>query len=131
MDCNIMSHQPGNIPLGGIIQWLKSYSNVPQRLPTNYVECNGQTLSDAASIFNGQVIPDLNGNGGTQRFLRGSLTSGGTGGADTHTHGISTTSISVDSNLQTVNAISSVTSPSNSASSLPNYYEIVHLMRIK
>lgn len=45
-------------------------------LDDNYVECNGQTLSDSGSIFNGDIIPDLNGN---NNFLRGNSTSGETG----------------------------------------------------
>lgn len=50
-------------------------------LPNNFVECNGQTLSDAESQLNGQVIPNLNGN---KNFVSGDLVSGTTGtlGAD-------------------------------------------------
>lgn len=124
-----MSFLPGIIPIGGVIGWVKSYTNTPQRLPENYVECNGQTLSDSASPYNAQTIPDLNVS--TQRFLRGSSSSGNTGGAETHTHGISTASLSIDSNIQNAQAISSVTSPSNAASNLAPYYELVWVMRIK
>jgi microcystin-dependent protein len=66
-------------PIGSVVAWLKSYANTPA-LPTGWVECNGQTLSDADSVFNGQAIPNLN---GANRFLRGNSTSGGTGGAAT------------------------------------------------
>lgn len=62
----------GTIPVGGIVAWHKSFPNTPA-LPVQFVECNGQTLSDGDSPYNGQVIPDLNGDG---RFLRGSATSG-------------------------------------------------------
>ena len=71
-------------PIGSIVAWLKSYTNTPQTLPTGWVECAGQTLSDADSVYNGQVIPDLNGD---NRFLRGNATSGGTGGSATMAHG--------------------------------------------
>ena len=71
-------------PLGSIIAWLKSFTSVPS-LPDGWVECNGQALSDADSPFNGETIPDLNGSSGDQRFLRGSTSSGTTGGEDTHT----------------------------------------------
>jgi microcystin-dependent protein len=55
------------------------------RLPENWAECNGQTLSDTGSPYNGVVIPNLNGaSAGTKRFLRGSTRSGATGGEDTH-----------------------------------------------
>jgi len=45
-----------------------------------------QTLSDAASPLNGQVIRNLHGG---NRFLRGNSTSGTTGGGATHTHNFS------------------------------------------
>lgn len=70
-------------PVGSIVAWHKTLmgGGAP---PSGWVECNGQTLSDAASPLNGQVIPNLNsgGNstyGGTTnagRFLRGSTSSG-------------------------------------------------------
>jgi hypothetical protein len=41
-------------PIGAVIAWLKSYTNTPA-LPDSWVECNGQTLSDAYSVYNGQV----------------------------------------------------------------------------
>lgn len=66
-------------PIGSVVAWLKSYANTPA-LPSGWIECNGQTLSDADSVFNGQAIPNLN---GANRFLRGNSTSGGTGGAAT------------------------------------------------
>jgi hypothetical protein len=64
----------GIVPIGSIIAWHKSFANTPS-LPDGWVECNGQTLSDADSVYNGQTIPDLNGDG---RFLRGNSTSGTT-----------------------------------------------------
>ena len=47
------------VPVGIILPWLKSYTNTPA-LPAVYVECSGQTLSDSDSVYDGQVIPDLN-----------------------------------------------------------------------
>jgi microcystin-dependent protein len=67
-------------PVGSIAAWLKSHANTPA-LPSGWVECNGQTLSDADSVYNGQTIPNLN---GENRFLRGNSSSGGTGGEDSH-----------------------------------------------
>ncbi len=70
----------GIVPIGSIIAWHKSFANTPA-LPAGWVECNGQTLNDPSSPYNGQVIPDLNSN--TQdgsinsgMFLRGASTSG-------------------------------------------------------
>ena len=77
-------------PIGTVMSWLKNFTNTPT-LPDGWEECNGQTLSDSDSPFNGQVIPNLNGAGGSDtRFLLGSDTSGSTGGAAanlvTHNH---------------------------------------------
>ena len=82
----------GTVPVGGIVSWLKNYTNVPS-LPDEYVECNGQTLTDAQSVFNGQVIPLLNGTtDDDKRFLRGATTSGGVGGSSSvsHSHSLTT-----------------------------------------
>jgi len=76
-----------SVPIGSIIAWHKSFVNTPA-LPSGWVECNGQVLSDSNSPYNGQTIPNLNGNA---RFLRGGSTSG-TLQADelkSHTHGFS------------------------------------------
>jgi len=60
------------VPIGAIIAWHKSFMEDTE-LPDEWVECNGQTLDDPDSIFNGKTIPDLNNSG---RFLRGSSDSG-------------------------------------------------------
>lgn len=60
------------VPIGSIVAWHKNFVGTPG-LPDGWLECNGQTVSDAGSPLNGQVLPDLNGNG---RFLRGATTSG-------------------------------------------------------
>ncbi|MFO1527224.1 MAG: hypothetical protein U1F16_14750 [Turneriella sp.] len=74
-------------PIGTILAWHKSLTGTPG-LPASgeWVECNGQTLSDAQSPYNSQVIPNLNGDaaganspGQTAKlsmFLRGGLNSG-------------------------------------------------------
>lgn len=123
----------GNIPVGGVIAWLKSFTNTPA-LPTGYVECNGQVLSDASSVYNGLTIPNLNGSGGsTKRFLRGSTTSGSTGGSETHFHSysLSTITISYASGTNFASAISSSTGGTSSTTDIPPYYEVVWIIRIK
>ncbi|TRZ64712.1 MAG: hypothetical protein D4Q79_00980 [Spirochaetia bacterium] len=75
----------GIVPIGSIIAWHKSFTNTPA-LPSGWVEANGQVLSDSNSPYNGQTIPNLNGDA---RFLRGGSISG-TLQADelkSHTHG--------------------------------------------
>src|SRR5258708_3808836 len=70
-------------PIGCIAGYLKSLPQMPA-LPGTWLECNGQMIVDVDSPLDGVLTPDLNGAGGTQRFLRGAAASGGTGGADTH-----------------------------------------------
>ncbi len=68
------------VPIGGTIGWYKNTPGVPA-LPANFVECNGQFLDDPESLLHGQMMPDMN--TGVQRFPRGGLVSGLTGGIDT------------------------------------------------
>lgn len=67
------------VPIGGVMPWHKSL-NVSVVLPDQWVECNGQTIVDAASPFDGLTVPDLNGatgeHGGKGLFLRGGTSSG-------------------------------------------------------
>ena len=69
------------VPVGCILAWWKSNAKTPS-IPSGFVECNGQVLSDAESVYDGETIPNLNAG---NRFLRGNTTSGGTGGESTHT----------------------------------------------
>src|SRR5689334_9811072 len=79
----------GSAPIGCVMAWLKSFPNTPV-LPASWAECNGQTISDTESPFNGLTLPDLNGaQGGVPMFLRGANASGGSGGSETHSHGLS------------------------------------------
>lgn len=123
------------VPIGAILPWAKSIPGVPS-LPANFVECSGQTLSDADSPLNGKTIPNLN--GGIYRMLRGSSTSGTTAGSDTHNHGGTTGS--VDSNPGAGDGNSSTTTfrgtlphshTISNVSNLPAYYEVVFIMRVK
>lgn len=134
-------------PIGSVIAWLKSYTNTPQTLPTGFVECAGQTLNDASSVYNGQTIPDLNGG----VFMRGDTTSGGTGGSATgaHTHQSPVTTdggnICIDEDFSstgnktetkrvstsTISTAYSANFLTTSTSTLPSYYNIVWIMRIK
>lgn len=110
------------VPIGSIVAWTKSTTGCPT-LPDGWVECNGGTLSDASSPFNGQAIPDLN---VTQRFLRGKTTSGTTGGSDTHNHSWSVvgTDLQSGTNFKLVNS-------TNADSNVPAYMEVVWIWRVK
>jgi len=119
----------GIVPIGGLIAWLKTFVNgtPAQELIPNYVECNGQVLADGASPLDGMTIPDLNGSSGTERFLRGSTSSGTTGGSETHTHDVSASSWKGGYNSTGI-ILTSVTT--SETSTLPSYYEVVWVMRI-
>lgn len=118
----------GLVPVGCVIAYLKSLTNTPA-LPDEFVECNGQTLSDAQSVYNSVVIPNLNGaSSQTQRFLRGASTSGTTGGTETHIHTIGYTYV-----IQACCGSCCALDYGNTAASgtLPSYYQVVWVMRIK
>jgi microcystin-dependent protein len=140
-------------PIGGVVAWLKSYTNTPA-LPSGWVECNGQTLSDADSVFNGQAIPNLN---GANRFLRGNSTSSGLGGAETvqltlrqmpsHSHDINTIpypgtagdddNILTKANTQSGGLETTIVEGGGDDNggepheNLPPYYNVVWIMRVK
>jgi hypothetical protein len=130
--------QPGAVPVGGIIGWPKNLTGTPS-LAAEFVECNGQTLSDAASVYNGQTIPNLNGSGGgTKRFLRGHTASGGTGGAESHSHSVSSVVLSTSSlsaqagtDFAALTSVSFTSGQATSTTELPPYYEVVWVMRVK
>lgn len=116
-----------NGPIGSIMAWHKNLPGVPS-LPSNWVECNGQTLSDIASPLNGQVIPNLN---GSNYFLRGNTVSGSTGGAASHTHGINIQQVGWDAAPDASHFTDGTIISTAAASNLPPYMDIVWIMRIK
>jgi hypothetical protein len=120
------------LPVGCVIAYLKNLPNLPA-LPGTWVECNGQAINDAGSPLNGVNAPDLNGaQGGVPVFLRGATTSGGTGGNEIHSHGLP---LNVNGGSVVAGADVSVFPPgdytSDPASSLPTYYEVVWVLRVK
>jgi hypothetical protein len=74
-----------DVPIGSIMAYCPSMPNTPP-MSAQWVECNGQTLNDTESPYNGIVIPNLNGDPGGANspgfatkeslFLRGGMTSG-------------------------------------------------------
>jgi hypothetical protein len=124
------------IPIGGIVAWLKSYANTPA-LPPGWVEPNGQVLNDAESVYNGQTLPDLNGG---NRFLRGNAASGETGGAATHSHSVSGTTGYPSQCEPATTEIGAVaaqyhrhdfSATTTAEINLPPYYNVVWIMRVK
>jgi hypothetical protein len=116
------------IPIGGIISWAKSLGNVPQTLPYGWAICDGSLVSDAQSIFDGLVLPNL-----TNKFLRGSGSSGLTGGADDHAHYASTAvSVAAGSDYTVFEDNNGINSTGGAfPTGLPSYYEVVFIIRIK
>ena len=135
------------VPIGGVIAWLKSFTGTPS-LPSGFVECNGQTLDDSDSVFDNEVIPDLNGD---NQFVRGNSTSGGTGGASSVIAQLATQGGAVNYGDTTLlrddssnnNWIRGMTAAAGSIdfaplknrtvsfSIIPPYYNVVWIMRVK
>lgn len=125
-------------PIGCVMAWLKSYQNTPP-LSEGWVECNGQILNDVNSPYNGQVIPNLN---GESRYLKGSSTSGATGGSLTHKHltgNIPYKSYPYGLHFSEIRSGHLVLESdgdhnhgyTSAASSEPPYYEVVWIMKVK
>ncbi len=145
------SSSVSDIPVGTIMPWAKTLTGVPA-LPSGWVECDGSVLSDAESPLNGQTIPNLN---GSNYFLRGASTSGGTGGAATVSHnhiwavsantdkrlqlqadsndGINRTAIADGSMTQDLDTSALATAYTDNASvaPIPPYYSVVFIMKVK
>ena len=112
----------GSVPIGVAVAWFKDTPGVPA-LPANFVECNGQFLSDPASPLDGQLMPDIN--TGAQRFIRGGLNSGAVGGIDSFA-----TAQADNSGTSTVqNFVTIDFSPG--AQPFPPYVTAVYVIRVK
>ena len=108
-------------PIGAITEWIRPDNTIP--LPFGWLICDGSTVSDSESTFNGKALPDLRG-----KFPRGHATlsnanfaadtlyfTGGTvptGGADTvdlsHVH-------SMPTHRHTINALATSSRTSTNA----------------
>jgi hypothetical protein len=108
-------------PIGTVKAWLKDFPGTPP-LSAHWLECNGQTVSDPASPYDGMVLPDLN-NG--EFFLRGSPNSGNTGGQ--------TAFATATADFAGVGPSFAAVTPdfSPGASPFPPYYTVVWVMRVR
>ena len=128
----------GLVPIGTVLPWLKSYTNTPM-LDSKFVECNGQTLSDSESVFDGQVIPNLNNpvdTGLKGQFLRGHTVSGivETSQNLAHTHTFTHRTAGGTNNPLgpgSGGTGTTTTSSSGGAESRPHNYSVVWIMRVK
>lgn len=120
--------QPDKSPISSIMPWDKTATNCPA-LSAHWVQANGQVLSDTESPLNGNTIPNLNGN---NNFLRGNSTSGGTGGSETHTHTVPYPTLGTNSGSgSAVYGNDDTENNTGSGSSLPPYYNVVWIYKIK
>ena len=110
------------VPIGGVIPWFKDTPGVPP-MPANFVECNGQMLVDPESLLDGQFMPDAN--TGAERFIRGNLVSGLTGGIAT----FATASADNAGVGPTFNAVTTDYSPG--AIPIPPFITAVYIIRVK
>lgn len=118
-------------PLKSTIFWPKSFGTATV-LPTGWIECNGQAITDPDSPLVGQTAPDLNGAlDGIKKFLRGSSTSGTTGGAESFSYSHSHTKSGSGGFQQYDPGGFGMTTASLTQSILPPYYEGVWIMKIK
>jgi hypothetical protein len=102
------------------------------QLPDGWVECDNSIINDADSPYNGVNAPDLN--SASNRFLRGNISSGATGGNLTHNHGGVTGAPSatvIRANLEDTAASPTHTHTISSDNHEPPYYDVVWIMRIK
>ena len=134
-----------NAPIGCVLPFLKNLTGCPE-MPSGWIECDGSTISDDQSPFNGTTIPDLNGD---NRFFRGNDTSGATGGESTHTltaaeipahsHTVSyRTGTGTASMIGAANSTTATSSRSTSSvgsgsahENKPPFYDVVYIMRYK
>lgn len=123
------------VPVGTIMAWAKNIK-AGLALPSDWVECNGQVLTDQASPLNGTTIPDLN---GQERFLKGGATSGTIGGSASHAHTISvgrnyyqfTYGSSGRYPLEQVGGTTNGEGRTYEVDGRPPYYGVVWIMKVK
>jgi|SRR5579862_8370866 len=121
-------------PIGEVVYWLKHITGTPLTLPPNFLEANGQVITDPSSPLHGITLPDLNGAiyPFNQFYLKPSTTSGNSGGAVCHLHYISfggTVCVAAGSDFSVI-AGPAPTCTNSTVAEQP-YYTAVAIVRIK
>lgn len=129
---NIQIRQDDRDAVGMIKAWHEDMTGMPSNMLTAFwYDCEGSAISDTESPFNGQNLPDLN---TTSRFLRGDDTTGDTSGADTHSHSHSH-ALNDDGNTTATGTgkatRSSTDTDATAGSTLPAYFEVKWIMKVK
>ena len=118
------------VPIGGMIPWAKSLTGVPV-LPSGWLECNGQTISDVGSPMNGTVLPDMNNQGWG---VVGNLTSGGTNKTEdflpNHNHVIDSDNTGAGAK-GTSSQANQISVGNKTAGTALQFYKTVWIIRIK
>jgi hypothetical protein len=115
----------GIVPIGGIVAWCKTFvaETSASVLIPNFQECDGAEITDSDSPMHGMNIPNL-----VSVFLLGNVVSGATGGAS-----LSSTNLP----LRNADAASDGSgggykiNGQGTVSTIPPYYTVVWVMRIK
>jgi hypothetical protein len=96
--------------------------------PPTFALCDGSTLNDTDSVYHNRALPNLITN---NVFMRANSTSGGTGGATTHTHTVDVpaTAVAVAGNVVHGSGATPITT--STSSNVPPYIDMVPIIRIK
>lgn len=90
-------HSASSVPVGGMVMYFGEIAD----LPPNWVSCDGQTVVDPASKFNGAILPNP-----TYKYIRGvpgytARSFIGTNiGGQAHRHGLQNSTTTADGNVQ-------------------------------
>ena len=133
-------------PLGSVMAWLQNLGGgVPSSLPAGWKKCDGTVVVSTDPTMNGKTAPNLNGaSAGTQRFLRGSTTSGGVvSGSHSHSAVVPALPCTSCSSRRCYDSVSGccmsrdthqhadVSATTSGCNPLPPFYEVVWIMRIQ
>jgi hypothetical protein len=128
---NFLELNLGISPIGSVQAWLKSLTNTPA-LPESWVECNGQTIDDSDSVYDGITLPDLNGTSDSDKlFLRGATSSGGTGGSASDSFSWQASSGIASGGNPNIQYVEGSKNGTKTINTIPPYYEVVWIIRIK
>lgn len=113
-----------DLPVGTIVAFIDTLGGTTNTnsFTSDWKLCDGSSIS--GGLWNGKNAPSLG-----SRFLRGTTgTTGGTGGASTHSHVLSGSACNYTASGVSFFAVSS--SPTQTASSLPPYYDVEYWLKI-
>jgi hypothetical protein len=136
---------PLSMPIGALMAFSGTLQQAEAETERGWWVADGRTVADADSPYNGKPTPNLK-----DRFVRGSTQGGQTGGADSsnipaqniesHTLSFGPPTINQDPRLVVSNALSWATGssihsvgtlPAITVSTIPQYFSVVYLIKVK